>query len=345
MPISNGESSDHDSTAYDGGTSIPDKSVRGLASLAWEDWYGTPGNTGDVEKLRQRLAIDRHPDDCATAMHYVRLLGESSRRAIPELKQLMRHAEQKSLRMNAATVIAEIDPAESAIVLPVLLAGLADNDRGIWASATHGLGFLGTAAMSAIPQLKAMLEIDDEMTIVSAAGAIVRIAPSEHESVIPILVELLKESDSFYQGFVIDILAEIGPSAVAAVELLRQLSVSDETLTSQEASIAVGKVTGDWNSALDVGVRLFKSLQSTDEDNLPTDAFLDRLVAQGFWLSLGPHAVAGIPRLEAECGSASDYVRERIQETVEWIRSGKSEDEALSSIPGMPVILSIGGFA
>jgi len=322
----------------------PDNSVRGRSSSGWEDWYGNPGNTCDVEKLRPRLTTDRHPDDCATAMHYLRLLGQSAKLAVPELKQLMWHANSRSLRMTAAAVIAEIDPDQSDLVLPVLLEGLTDDDRGIWSSATHGLGFLGPAAKSAIPQLKAILPSDDEMTVISAAGAIVRISPRESQFVIPILIKWLNKCDSFFQGCMIDILAEIGPDAADAVAFLRQRTDSEDSLLAQDASLALGKITGDWNPAIDVGVRLFRTLQSTNVDNLPTEAFLDRLVLQGFWLSLGPHAVAGIPRLEAICHLVSDDVRKRIQETVEWIRSGKSEEEVFSSIPGMPVICAIGGF-
>ena len=128
---------------------------------------------------------------------------------------------------------------------------------------------------------------------------------------LPLLLDWLQWGSELHRSFAIKILGNLGSQAKSAEPLLRQLVLGNDTLVSSEASVVLGQITGDWDAAFDVGVRLFHN-----------DDSLAGIVAQEHWMSLGSHARFGIPRLEAERDAAAEPVRTWIENTLAVIRNG-----------------------
>jgi len=274
--------------------------------------------TRDVAALRGRLSI-ADPNSCYTALFHLCQLGDAAKAALPELKCLLLATSHPILRMNAASVIAEIAPEECSLVLPVLIAGIDDPDESVVQQAAFGLGSLGTAAAAAIPLLKQILAKSGGFVQIAVAKALVSIAAEEHDFVLPILIRFLQDLDEVFHDSVIEILGQIGPKAESTVLLLREFVSSTKDSRAQAASIALGKITGDWAAAYTLGIRLVRSPESL-YDFVPRDNWESfGFEALSHWELLGIHARGGITLLEKEYETATEPIRYLIEDILNVI--------------------------
>src|SRR5579872_7065573 len=144
-----------------------------------------------------------------------------------------------------------------------LIEDLADPDRLVRSSAVWSLIDCGEAGRPALPALKKLLEEESEVYIrLGASGAICRIAPDEADAVLPILLAGLHDNDFMNRDAACKFVGEIGPRANAAIPSLLNL-LDDETETVQcSASEAIGRISGDWSHAIEIGLTLVQSSDS-----------------------------------------------------------------------------------
>lgn len=282
--------------------------------------------TTDVDILRRNLSV-AEPNSCCTALYHLSQLGDRAKSALPELKRLLQATSHPILRMKCAQMIAEIAPEECALILPILTAGLDDEDASVVQWAAFGLKDLGPAAAVAVPRVKQLLKGRDDFIRISLAEALVSITADEHDFVLPILMQLLQEIDEVFHDFVFKIFGDIGPKAVSSVPRLQKFLSDEDPSKAMEASIALGKITGDWTAAFNVGIRLFRSPESL-YDFIPQDQWESLgILAQEHWELLGIHARGGIPLLEAEREMVPAPVRILIEEALEKIRGLPTGDD------------------
>lgn len=273
--------------------------------------------TRDVAALRDRLSI-ADPNSCYTALFHLCQLGDAAKAALPELKCLLLATSHPILRMNAASVIAEIAPEECSLVLPVLISGIDDTDESVVQQAAFGLECLGPAAVAVVPHLKGLLERSVGFAFISLADALISITSEEHNFLLPNLTQRLQQGDEVLQNPIIDLLGQIGPQAISSVPLLKTFLAAE--YTAQSTSIALGRITGDWTAAFDFGIRLFRSPESLF-DFVPRehwDSF--GFEAQAHWEMLGINAREGVPWLMVEHETAAEPVRMLIEETLNFVR-------------------------
>ena len=155
-----------------------------------------------------------------------------------------------------------------------------------------------------------LLEEESDMYIrLGAAGAICRIAPDEADAVLPVLLAELHDNNFVHRDTACKFVGEIGPRANAAVPSLLNL-LDDEAETVQcSASEAIGKITGDWSHAIEVGVKL---IQHPD--------WLIRVVGAEHFAVIGTKAKPAIPRLRELLGCVEWEVRLDVEEVLDEIR-------------------------
>jgi HEAT repeat protein len=103
-----------------------------------------------------------------------------------------------------------------------LLDGLQSPEAALRPSAAQGLAERGPAALPAVGALLQTSLRDADAAVRLAAVALSRIDRRE-KAVVPLLVRALKEGDDAQRWIAADCLAEIGPSADAAVPVLEEL--------------------------------------------------------------------------------------------------------------------------
>ena len=94
---------------------------------------------GDPDRLVRNSAIWKLSD-----------FGRAAQNAVPELKKLLNVETETNIRLGAAGAICRLDPIEAEGVLPVLMAGLHDNDFMNRDTACMFVGGLGPKGHGAI---------------------------------------------------------------------------------------------------------------------------------------------------------------------------------------------------
>lgn len=158
-------------------------------------------------------------------------IGPGAAPAIPSLQSLLPDT-NRIIQIHAATALLRIRPGTRE-PLDMLLNALCDCDSAYRWRAADGLRRAGPGAKSATVILRRALKDEDVRVRVTAAGALWAIE-GEVESVLPVLIREMNESDQplstkfiypSYAGdshrvYAAEILAEMGPRAEAAVPVL-----------------------------------------------------------------------------------------------------------------------------
>jgi HEAT repeat protein len=142
----------------------------------------------------------------------------------------------------AAAYLAEIDPAKGDAV-PLLVEWL--KGSAYLAEVARVLGNFGSTAQVAIPALTKHLQDKDGHVRVHVAEALVKIDPTRHKDVLPILVEALEDHDNRSPAAMT--LGDIGSEAKAAVPKLREIlkaNLKEQQRTALEQPAHAGQEYG-----------------------------------------------------------------------------------------------------
>ena len=190
--------------------------------------------------------------------------------------------------------------------IPELIEDLTSTDRLVRNSAIWELRDCGQTAREAVPELLKLLGVETDSHIrLGAAGAICRIDPNEAEALLPILMAGLHDNDFMNRDTACMFVGGIGPKAHAAIPTLLNL-LDDETETVRcSASEAVGRVSGNWSHAIEIGLTL---IQNSDS--------LIRIVGAEHFEALGVEAKAALPRLRELLAAVEWELRLDVEEVV-----------------------------
>jgi HEAT repeat protein len=162
----------------------------------------------------------------AFGLHELRLSGADIKDAIPALIEALSD-QSGDVRYSSAQTLGLIGPeAESAV--PALIPLLTDSHfgPGVRVLAFEALGMIGPKAKAAMPALRNLLttNANDLYWGEKTAVAIWRI-DGDVTNTLPVLIQGLSQPDPQERGEAIDVMAEMGPQAKAAVPvLLNELS-------------------------------------------------------------------------------------------------------------------------
>jgi len=172
-----------------------------------------------------------------------------------------------------------------------LINDLADPDWHVRLSAIWLLVDAREAGIPALPSLKKLLDHEDNQLLrLGAAVAVTQIAPHKADDVLPLLLAELHDDNFLHRETASKFIGNLGQRATVALPaLIVLLEDEDEDVTVRcSASEAVGRISGDWSQAVEVGLSLIH-----DAD------WLTRVVAQEHFGAMGIEAKAAVPRLRA----------------------------------------------
>jgi HEAT repeat protein len=181
----------------------------------------------DVQETRsasgQTSGGDRQALETA-AVHVLGEMGPLAKDAAPVVRDLLQRGGD-DLRFSAADALRHIDPASAPELVPLFVQLLASTNDLYQPEVIEVLGEIGPAAAKAVPTLIAFLNNEDDTTRLAAASALWRIDPQKADTVIPVLIQLLKrEIEGEFNGSdVLETLMEMGPAALDAAPAIRAL--------------------------------------------------------------------------------------------------------------------------
>lgn len=173
-------------------------------------------------------------------MRAVTALGQFGAQAVPALVQVLRDPEP-GLRLNAAATLGQIGPAakDAAPALVELLRDRGTADAPLPMIISHILVSIGSTV---IPLLVQALRDPDAVVRFQAARTLGAFGPAAKEAV-PALVEALQDSDKEVPMIATRALGEIGMPAKDAVPALRKLGERDPKL-KDAVKEALSKIEG-----------------------------------------------------------------------------------------------------
>ncbi len=182
--------------------------------------------------VKTLMAIDSD-DEADVGFDYkaFELLGRIGAPALPGLIELLKSERWSGLALRT------LGKAGTAAV-PTLLDILKDGETEERADAAEALGEIGADAADAIPALSAALNDSDLEVCARAAEALGRIGPASGS----ILIEAVKDADSFTLCWVTKALGEIGAEAEAAIPSLIKLRFHSNPTVSYLAAEALRKI-------------------------------------------------------------------------------------------------------
>jgi HEAT repeat protein len=161
--------------------------------------------------------------------------------AAPVLAEIYRTADEER-RFPAARALMKLGPDAGAAV-PTLMADMRGTNVGRVILATQILGKLGENGRIALPQLERLLQNQDILVRVRAAGAIWKL--DQRASVLPVLLEGLQD-ESIHRGsvkkYAAEALGDMGPAAKEAVPLLKTMLTDGQSGLRQAAAEALEKI-------------------------------------------------------------------------------------------------------
>jgi len=236
------------------------------------------------------------------------------------------------------------DPAERARAVPVLADALGSWDHPIRDRAAGALRDLGPEAKAAIPALagrlavgfpgnptviEALIRMSPEgleailesrqigMIVASDLGpafsgiaGLARRNPEAAQASVPALSRFLADREGGVRASAARLLADLGPSARAAIPLLPSVFEGDPDPEARvEEARAMWRITGDPKAAVEALAAVLREACDTD-----------RIRAAEVLGEIGPAAAAAVPALEANRGRVSIGVRKAAEDALKRIR-------------------------
>ncbi len=175
----------------------------------------------------------------AAAVAYWSVSGKADD-AVRVLRSALQTTDYWAARMWAADALAEIGPAAKAAV-PDLMACLKSDTRYVVTSSAKALGKIGPDAAAAVPGLTAQLEDSDYYTRVCIAHALWRINRSDKS--LPVLQDTLKNSRDFMAvSEAAEAIGEMGPQATGSAPLLVPLLKDSDSFVRDAAAKALKQI-------------------------------------------------------------------------------------------------------
>jgi HEAT repeat protein len=179
-----------------------------------------------VPALVKALKLPEHRSAVVSILAHI---GPPAKAAIPELLAVARDDKKASVRRDALLALGAIgaDPAQA---VPAALAALKDRSDRVQYAACSLLGKLGAAAAAAEPELRKLLDHQDEVLPMAAAWALVKINPTNAElapKLVPLLIKALDQHDPLARCAAATALGELGPLAKDAAEPLKKKAAGD----------------------------------------------------------------------------------------------------------------------
>jgi len=191
-----------------------------------------------VPTLRSKIG------DPATRLNILEILGALGPAAKPALAELMQGLSDADpqCRGDAAVALGAIGP-DAAEAVPGLQKLLGDESTpvGVRYAAAYALGQIGTAAVAADPQLRALARSPDELMATIATWAALKINPQDaslFESAIPLLRRALRGDREMARLEAAVVLGVIGSAAATAIPILELVSEEDSSKPVRAAAAA-----------------------------------------------------------------------------------------------------------
>jgi HEAT repeat protein len=166
-------------------------------------------------------------------LHYDNALGNIGRPLLPHLIRDLESG-QPEAQLRAAQLTSHMGP-EVAVTAPALAEALRECDANTRVHLVAALNRLGPAARPAVDPLRRVLRDEDKWVRYLAASALVGIDPDYGETVLPVLVELLRDEEM--QRHAMDVVTIIGPRAKDAVpELVAALKAESKYVRLKAAA-------------------------------------------------------------------------------------------------------------
>lgn len=293
----------------------PDIKIRARAASA----LGRSGTAPKivVSPLTEAL-LDRDNTVCIRAAESLRNIGESAKKAIPNLIETLRN--RVSCRSSAGDALASIGKDT---VLPLAIILLQKNsDRSVRLESAQALRRIGKDAKAAIPALIKVLEGQDT-ELASYAAETLGLIGSDAKAAIPALVNSLGRTS--IQDTIIFALGQMGKDAVP--ELIALISGSDK-VTRILALLAIGQIGSDAKEAIP---HLQLLLQSKDDKI--------QLLAAIALAEIGADADIVLPKLIAALQVKNKEVRAKAALAI-----GNLGSSATQAVPDLIRIIGEGSF-
>lgn len=191
-------------------------------------------HAAEVAPALSRLVASPYRHVAQNAAMALARIGPPAKLAAPALADPLQH-DSGLVRVNAALALAKVDRQIEA-ALKVLVAELKHPVREVRGTAAMHLVELGEDARPALPELRKMLDDPLDLPRVHAAKAVWKLDPQPDE-VVPAMISLLEYSIRMTGAM--EVLAEIGPPAKAAIPILRKAT---KTRWSGKANEALAKI-------------------------------------------------------------------------------------------------------
>jgi HEAT repeat protein len=279
---------------------------------------GALGEIGPAAKTAIPLLLAGRTDQY-NSLHFDNALAGIGRPLLPHLIRDLQSG-QPEAQLRAAQLIWHMGP-DAAATAPALARALRECDAETRAPLVTALDRLGPRARPAVDAIRHLLRDEDKWVRYRAASALVGIDSDYGETVLPVLVELLRDEET--RCHAMDVVAGIGPAADEAVPELTAALEAENMYVRHRAAAALWLVRRRPDDAITV-IR-----QGMADENYESRA------DAAFWAGqIGPTAREMVPDLSHLLRDAKSSVRYRAAEAL-----GKIGPAAKAAVPEMIPLL------
>ncbi|MEU2264673.1 HEAT repeat domain-containing protein [Streptomyces sp. NPDC019645] len=250
---------------------------------------------GDARAVPSLLAALDGDVDAWRAVQVAGHLVRAADELVPRLGDHLRRLDlsQQRTEMSANAILAALaalgDPAAVPAVVDTLGAAVRHEQHGVTQSALKALRAFGPAAAEALDTIRSLTTATDAHVRPAAVAALWAVGRDLAE-VMPLLLDLLDDSITFRISDAADVLAEVGPPALAALPRLRHLLTHGYEWVQVPCAAALWEIGGETEApaALDA---LLQAMTKNPATANHVVACLDRM---------GPLAAPALPLLREQ---------------------------------------------
>ncbi len=172
-------------------------------------------------------------------------MGAGAKDTAPAIAAALKDA-PPAFKRELLFALAMIGP-DSATAAAQATAAMKDASPEVQRAAIYALGKMGPAAKDAIPALQENLKSDNRFLRMVSVWALLHIQGKDPALValaVPVLIDALKDDYELRRLEAARALGGLGPAAIPALPLLKELSESDNPEVRKAAAEAVAKITG-----------------------------------------------------------------------------------------------------